>query len=312
MIVFANSVQGQRHRRTPSGKERAADVLRRAAEESDGRLRRRAAAQPVRRARPARLQLLRGHLRRPRRSRGDDPKIVDRRSSSSTRRARPRRLVDALCPAGDRGTCGRHAHPDVGAARMGATRSGFHATYVPIGRRSRRLPTTSSATSSTPTAPHCFPRTTRSRWTRRSDQRGRLVETVRSHGSGGQTFVSTTVPGVTRGEHYHLHKIERFVVLDGEAVICAAQNVLRPRCSSSRSPETSPCADRHADDVGAQHHQRRRGRAVTTLFWTDTLFDPEAPRHHPRAGRSTARGRPHDQGDDSRRDAARRSSGCPR
>ncbi len=45
------------------------------------------------------------------------------------------------------------------------------------------------------------------------------METVRTHGSGGQTFVSTTVPGVTRGIHYHLHKIERFVVLDGEAVI---------------------------------------------------------------------------------------------
>ncbi len=52
-----------------------------------------------------------------------------------------------------------------------------------------------------------------------SDQRGSLVETVRAHGGQGQTFVSTTRPGITRGEHFHLRKVERFVVIGGRARI---------------------------------------------------------------------------------------------
>lgn len=55
--------------------------------------------------------------------------------------------------------------------------------------------------------------------TAHSDPRGRLVETVRTYSSQGQTFVSTTVPGATRGDHFHLRKIERFVVLAGTAKI---------------------------------------------------------------------------------------------
>ena len=46
-----------------------------------------------------------------------------------------------------------------------------------------------------------------------------LVETVRSHGGTGQAFVSSTVPGAMRGDHWHLRKIERFMVVRGEAEI---------------------------------------------------------------------------------------------
>ena len=53
----------------------------------------------------------------------------------------------------------------------------------------------------------------------RADHRGSLVEVVRAHGGQGQTFVSTTRPGVTRGDHFHLRKVERFVVLAGRATI---------------------------------------------------------------------------------------------
>ena len=38
-------------------------------------------------------------------------------------------------------------------------------------------------------------------------------------GSSGQTSYSTTVPGVTRGNHYHTRKIERFAVIGGKALI---------------------------------------------------------------------------------------------
>ena len=52
-----------------------------------------------------------------------------------------------------------------------------------------------------------------------SDERGTLFEAVRVHGSTGQTFLSTTRPGFSRGDHYHLSKIERFCVLRGQARI---------------------------------------------------------------------------------------------
>lgn len=51
-----------------------------------------------------------------------------------------------------------------------------------------------------------------------SDHRGDFVETIRL-GVGGQVSFSTTVPGITRGNHYHTRKIERFTVIKGKAKI---------------------------------------------------------------------------------------------
>ena len=54
--------------------------------------------------------------------------------------------------------------------------------------------------------------------TKHSDDRGSFVETVKLN-SGGQVSFSTTVPGVTRGNHYHTRKAERFAVIKGKARI---------------------------------------------------------------------------------------------
>ena len=54
--------------------------------------------------------------------------------------------------------------------------------------------------------------------TKHSDDRGSFVETVKLH-SGGQVSFSTTVPGITRGDHYHTRKAERFAVIKGKARI---------------------------------------------------------------------------------------------
>lgn len=51
-----------------------------------------------------------------------------------------------------------------------------------------------------------------------ADVRGVFVETIKL-GVGGQVSFSTTVPGVTRGNHYHTRKIERFTVIKGKALI---------------------------------------------------------------------------------------------
>lgn len=52
-----------------------------------------------------------------------------------------------------------------------------------------------------------------------SDNRGSLVELLKGKGSQTQIFFSTTHPGVTRGEHFHFNKVERFCVLKGKAKI---------------------------------------------------------------------------------------------
>jgi UDP-2-acetamido-2,6-beta-L-arabino-hexul-4-ose reductase len=51
-----------------------------------------------------------------------------------------------------------------------------------------------------------------------TDDRGSFVETVKL-GVGGQVSFSTTKPGVTRGNHFHTRKIERFAVIRGKARI---------------------------------------------------------------------------------------------
>jgi UDP-2-acetamido-2,6-beta-L-arabino-hexul-4-ose reductase len=50
------------------------------------------------------------------------------------------------------------------------------------------------------------------------DSRGVFVEVVRQ-GIPGQTSFSTTLPGITRGNHFHTRKIERFAVIRGKALI---------------------------------------------------------------------------------------------
>ncbi len=51
-----------------------------------------------------------------------------------------------------------------------------------------------------------------------TDKRGSFVEMVKLY-SGGQVSFSTTVPGITRGNHFHTRKAERFAVIKGKARI---------------------------------------------------------------------------------------------
>jgi len=51
-----------------------------------------------------------------------------------------------------------------------------------------------------------------------SDNRGFFSELIRTE-IGGQFSYSTTLPGITRGNHFHTRKIERFIVIGGKAKI---------------------------------------------------------------------------------------------
>ena len=122
----------------------------------------------------------------------------------------------------------------------------------------------------TPTYPNGWPRPLKLN----TDARGTLFEAVKG-GGGGQTFLSTTKPGVTRGDHFHLHKVERFLVVEGEAII-RIRRVLGDEVWSYRvsggapAPVDMPTLHAHSiENVGEG--------PLLTLFWTHDLFDPAAP-----------------------------------
>jgi UDP-2-acetamido-2,6-beta-L-arabino-hexul-4-ose reductase len=113
----------------------------------------------------------------------------------------------------------------------------------------------------------------------RSDGRGSLIEVVRAHGGQGQTFVSSTRPGMTRGEHFHLRKIERFVVLAGQARITLRRVFSRETVAFSVTG-VRPCIvdmptlwTHNITNTGSSH--------LSTLFWTHELFDPGRPDTYP-------------------------------
>ncbi len=62
--------------------------------------------------------------------------------------------------------------------------------------------------------PNYFPK----KFVQHSDSRGAFLEIARQ-GVPGQTSFSTTLPGITRGNHFHTRKIERFAVIKGKALI---------------------------------------------------------------------------------------------
>lgn len=107
-----------------------------------------------------------------------------------------------------------------------------------------------------------------------TDARGTLFEAVKG-GGGGQTFLSTTMPGVTRGDHFHLNKVERFLVVQGEAVIrirrALSDEVWEYRVSGA-APALVDMPTLHTHSI-----ENVGDTELLTLFWTHDLFDPANP-----------------------------------
>jgi UDP-2-acetamido-2,6-beta-L-arabino-hexul-4-ose reductase len=122
---------------------------------------------------------------------------------------------------------------------------------------------------------HCFPGHYPMPLPKHEDARGGLVEAVKSHGHGGQTFFSTTKPGVTRGEHYHLSKVERFVVVSGEAQI-RLRRVLHDDVITFRVSGDEPVAV-DMPTMWVHNITNIGGDDLLTLFWTNEIFDPREP-----------------------------------
>ncbi|HYW75349.1 MAG TPA: NAD-dependent epimerase/dehydratase family protein [Gammaproteobacteria bacterium] len=108
----------------------------------------------------------------------------------------------------------------------------------------------------------------------RSDERGSLFEAVKNR-NGGQAFLSTTRPGITRGNHYHFRKVERFLVVKGEAVIRIRQ-VLGERVDEFHVSGDAPA---YIDMPTLHTHSitNTGDEELLTLFWSHELFDPAGP-----------------------------------
>jgi UDP-2-acetamido-2,6-beta-L-arabino-hexul-4-ose reductase len=108
----------------------------------------------------------------------------------------------------------------------------------------------------------------------RSDARGTLAELLKSP-QFGQIFVSRTLPGVTRGNHYHDLKVEKFCVLDGDAVIRFRPilgSEIAEYCVSGRAfkvVDIPPGVTHSIENIGTTE--------LITLFWASEPFDPERP-----------------------------------
>ncbi|AIQ20131.1 capsular biosynthesis protein [Paenibacillus sp. FSL H7-0357] len=106
------------------------------------------------------------------------------------------------------------------------------------------------------------------------DNRGWLAEFVKSEHSG-QVFISRTKPGITRGNHWHHTKVEKFLVIEGEAIVkfrmIEGEEIFEypVNGSSLRVIDIPP---------GYTHSITNTGNTdVITLFWANELFNPDKP-----------------------------------
>lgn len=106
------------------------------------------------------------------------------------------------------------------------------------------------------------------------DSRGVLFESSKG-GSQSQTFMSTTVPGITRGDHFHIDKVERFLVVRGQAVI-RLRKVLSDELIEFTVSGDEPVA---IDMIPLYTHSIENvgSEDLYTLFWTNEMFNPDAP-----------------------------------
>jgi len=105
-----------------------------------------------------------------------------------------------------------------------------------------------------------------------TDERGSFVETIKLN-SGGQVSFSTTKPGITRGNHFHTRKAERFAVIKGKAIIEFRRIGTDKKFTFELDGGNNPS---FVDmPVWFTHNITNVGtEEVYTIFWISEHFDP--------------------------------------
>ena len=103
-----------------------------------------------------------------------------------------------------------------------------------------------------------------------SDERGSFVEIAKSLNQGQFSF-STTKPGITRGNHFHLRKVERFSVIKGEALIQLRKIGTNKIIEYKLTGEEPSYVD---IPIWHTHNIKNIGyEELYTLFWTNEFFN---------------------------------------
>lgn len=107
-----------------------------------------------------------------------------------------------------------------------------------------------------------------------TDNRGSFVETLKEK-NGGQVSFSTTKPGITRGNHFHTRKAERFAVIKGKAKI----EIRRIGSNKKLEFDLNGIQPSFVDmPIWYTHNITNIGNEdLYTIFWISEFFDPNDP-----------------------------------
>lgn len=110
------------------------------------------------------------------------------------------------------------------------------------------------------------------KYTKHSDPRGTFVEIAKTQTSGQFSF-STTVPGITRGNHFHTRKAERFAVIRGKARIQLRRIGTNEVINYDLDGEEPAYVDM---PIWYTHNITNTGdEELITLFWINEPYNPE-------------------------------------
>jgi UDP-2-acetamido-2,6-beta-L-arabino-hexul-4-ose reductase len=92
---------------------------------------------------------------------------------------------------------------------------------------------------------------------------------------GGQVSFSTTFPGITRGNHFHTRKIERFAVIKGKALI----QLRKYNTSEILDFELNGDQPSYVDmPVWFTHNIKNTGEdELYTVFWINEFYNEADP-----------------------------------
>jgi UDP-2-acetamido-2,6-beta-L-arabino-hexul-4-ose reductase len=106
------------------------------------------------------------------------------------------------------------------------------------------------------------------------DPRGEFAEMLKTPDCGQFSYF-TAHPGVTRGEHYHHSKTEKFLVIKGTAhfgfrhIMTNEIHELVVRGGEARVVETAPGWTHNIANIGSDE--------LIVMLWSNTIYDPNKP-----------------------------------
>lgn len=106
------------------------------------------------------------------------------------------------------------------------------------------------------------------------DDRGSFTEFMKTH-KNGQISVNVIKPGITKGNHYHHTKVEKFLVVSGRGVIRLKDIISGHIQEFYVNPNTMEVID---IPVGYSHNIENLGSTdLVVLIWCNEIFDKDNP-----------------------------------